>query len=170
MDPSQLAAIQAQTQDGPAPKDSEKEKAEAEARETMKRDLLATVLSSEARERRMYSFLSNSEWAFECLIVSRISLVAPDRAAQIEAILLRMAQSGQLKGRVTEQQLIDLLEQVRFRAPTVFLYLRHKQADDSHKKTVGKKGGIVVSANSPICHVLDRWFHPIVSAAEGFGR
>jgi programmed cell death protein 5 len=46
-------------------------------------------------------------------IVSRISLVAPERSRQIESILARMAQSGQLKGRVTEAQLIDLLEQVR---------------------------------------------------------
>ena len=44
------------------------------------------------------------------IVVSRIALVSQDRARQIEAILLRMAQSGQLRGRVTEQQLIDLLE------------------------------------------------------------
>jgi programmed cell death protein 5 len=44
--------------------------------------------------------------------VSRIALVSPDRSKQIETILLRMAQSGQLKNRVTEEQLIDLLNQV----------------------------------------------------------
>lgn len=43
--------------------------------------------------------------------VSRIALVSTDRARQIEAMLLRLAQTGQLRGRVTEQQLIDLLEQ-----------------------------------------------------------
>lgn len=45
-------------------------------------------------------------------LVSRIALVSPERAKQIEAILFRMAQSGQLRGRVTETQLIGLLEQV----------------------------------------------------------
>lgn len=44
--------------------------------------------------------------------VARISLVSPERSNQIETILLRMAQTGQLKGKVTEVQLIDLLEQV----------------------------------------------------------
>ena len=45
--------------------------------------------------------------------VSRIALVSPDRSRQVESILLRMAQTGQLRGRVSESQLIDLLEQVR---------------------------------------------------------
>ncbi len=45
--------------------------------------------------------------------VSRIALVSPTRSNQIESILLRMLQGGQLRGRVSEQQLIDLLEQVR---------------------------------------------------------
>jgi len=44
--------------------------------------------------------------------VSRIALVSPERAKQIEEILLRMAQSGQLKGRVSEEQLIGFLDQV----------------------------------------------------------
>lgn len=45
--------------------------------------------------------------------VARIALVSPARSNQIESILLRMAQTGQLKGRVGEEQLINLLEQVR---------------------------------------------------------
>lgn len=48
-----------------------------------------------------------------CIAVSRISLVSPERSRQIEMILLRMAQGGQLKGRVSENQLIELLDQVR---------------------------------------------------------
>ena len=44
--------------------------------------------------------------------VARISLVSLERSKQIETILLRMAQTGQLRGKVTESQLIDLLEQV----------------------------------------------------------
>jgi len=45
--------------------------------------------------------------------VSRIALVKPDRARAIEQLLMRMAQSGQLRGRVSEDQLIDVLDQVR---------------------------------------------------------
>ncbi|KAI0261053.1 PDCD5-related protein [Gloeopeniophorella convolvens] len=70
--------------------DAEKRRAE----EQMRRDLLATALEPAARER-----------------LSRIALVSPARSTQIESILLRMAQTGQLRGRVSEQQLIDLLEQ-----------------------------------------------------------
>jgi hypothetical protein len=44
--------------------------------------------------------------------VNRIALVSPTRSAQIEGILLRMAQGGQLRGRVNEETLINLLEQV----------------------------------------------------------
>ncbi|KAG6879033.1 hypothetical protein C0992_005726 [Termitomyces sp. T32_za158] len=62
--------------------------------EQLKRDLVSTVLDPAARER-----------------LSRISLVSPERSKHIESILLRMAQSGQLRGRISENQLIELLEQ-----------------------------------------------------------
>jgi len=76
----------------------------------MRRDLLATVLDSAARER-----------------LARIALVSPERSRQIETILLRMAQSGQLRGRVGEEQLIGLLEQV----------------EETQAKAGAKKGAIV---------------------------
>ncbi len=50
---------------------------------------------------------------YSLLAVSRIALVSPERSKQIETILMRMVQSGQLRGRVSENQLIDLLDQVR---------------------------------------------------------
>lgn len=85
--------------------------------EQMKRDLLATVLDSSARER-----------------LARISLVRPALSGQIEQILLRMAQTGQLRGRVTEQQLIGLLEQAEEsqakNAPKKVVYQRRKELDD----------------------------------------
>lgn len=56
---------------------------------------MSQILSPEARER-----------------LSRIALVKPDRARAIEQLLARMAQSGQLRGRVSEDQLIDVLDQV----------------------------------------------------------
>lgn len=48
----------------------------------------------------------------DLVLVARISLVRPALSGKIEQMLLRMAQTGQLRGRVTEQQLIGLLEQV----------------------------------------------------------
>ncbi|KAG5717974.1 hypothetical protein E4T56_gene1672 [Termitomyces sp. T112] len=71
------------------------EKSKDEQEEQMRRDLMSTVLDLAARER-----------------LSRISLVSPERSKQIEGILFRMAQNGQLRGRVSENQLIELLEQM----------------------------------------------------------
>ncbi|EDR10969.1 uncharacterized protein LACBIDRAFT_316012 [Laccaria bicolor S238N-H82] len=87
--------------------------------EQMRRDLLRTVLATPARER-----------------LSRIALVSPDRSKEIETILLKMAQSGQLRGQVTEEQLIDLLDQMEeVRGKTTakkstIIYQRRKDLDD----------------------------------------
>jgi hypothetical protein len=82
------------------------------------------------------------------VVVSRISLVSPERSRQIESILLRMAQSGQLKSRVTEDQLIGLLEQVRgassFRP--VLLTRLFAQAEEARGAT--KKSTIVVRSDA----------------------
>lgn len=40
-------------------------------------------------------------------------MTRPAVAKQIQQILLRMAQGGQLRGRVSDDQLVGLLEQVR---------------------------------------------------------
>jgi programmed cell death protein 5 len=85
--------------------------------EQMRRDLLATALEPAARERRTCHYLVLSlilpqKMDSARFTVSRIALVSPTRSNQIESILLRMLQAGQLRGRVSEQQLIDLLEQV----------------------------------------------------------
>lgn len=85
------------------------EEGKRQSEEQMRRDLLSTVLEPTARER-----------------LSRIALVSPERSRQIEGILLRMAQSGQLRGRVNENQLIDLLE----------------QAEEAQSKGSVKKGAI----------------------------
>lgn len=44
--------------------------------------------------------------------VARIALVRPQKAREIEDMLLRMAQGGQLRGQVTEDQLIGVLDQI----------------------------------------------------------
>ncbi|PPQ86880.1 hypothetical protein CVT25_012599 [Psilocybe cyanescens] len=79
----------------PTEKANEDAAAKKEQEEQMRRDMITTVLDTAARER-----------------LSRIALVSPERSQQIETILIRMAQSGQLRGRVTEAQLIDLLNQM----------------------------------------------------------
>lgn len=44
--------------------------------------------------------------------VSRIALVRPERERSLQDLLVRMARSGQLRGRVTDEQLLGLLDQV----------------------------------------------------------
>ncbi|WFD20239.1 hypothetical protein MCAP1_002483 [Malassezia caprae] len=63
--------------------------------EEMKRQLLSQILESDAKER-----------------LSRIALVKPQKASAISDILLQMARSGQVRQRVSEEQLIMLLDQV----------------------------------------------------------
>lgn len=88
------------------------EEANRQSEDQMKRDLLATVLDSAARERRKWmADLVKSFGTLTLNQVARISLVRPALSGKIEQILVRMAQTGQLRGRVTEQQLIGLLEQ-----------------------------------------------------------
>ncbi|KAF8590469.1 hypothetical protein K439DRAFT_1403538 [Ramaria rubella] len=108
MDDEQLAAIRNGSQG--SREQSGEDTAKRDAEEQMRRDLLATVLDSAARER-----------------LARIALVSPTRSHQVEGILLRMAQTGQLRGRVSEEQLIGLLQ----------------QADEVQTSSTAKKGAIV---------------------------
>jgi len=78
--------------------------------EQIRREMIVTVLDNDARER-----------------LNRIALVNPQLSAQVESILVRMAQSGQLRARVSEQQLIGLLD----------------QADGQQNAVTAKKGAIV---------------------------
>ncbi|GAA96593.1 uncharacterized protein L969DRAFT_94947 [Mixia osmundae IAM 14324] len=76
--------------------ESEQEQRQArEDEEEQRRTIMSQILDNQARER-----------------LSRINLVKPSKARAIQDILLNMARSGQLRGRVTEEQLIGLLEQV----------------------------------------------------------
>lgn len=60
-----------------------------------RRLMLKQVLSNEAREK-----------------LSNIRLVKPERAEQVENYILSAAQSGQLSGKVSEEQFKDLLRNV----------------------------------------------------------
>ena len=44
--------------------------------------------------------------------MSRIAIVKADKARAVEDLLIRMAQGGQVRSKITEKQLIELLEQV----------------------------------------------------------
>lgn len=58
-----------------------------------------------------------------------------------------MAQTGQLRGRVSEDQLIELLEQVRSRllvSLDVIIRFVSSQAEEAQSKGAPKKGAIVV--------------------------
>ena len=46
-------------------------------------------------------------------IVSRISLTRPQLASQVEDLIVRMGQSGQIRGQVSDEALKGLLAQVR---------------------------------------------------------
>jgi len=68
--------------------------AAADEEETL-RTVMTQILDPQARER-----------------LSRIQLVRPERARGLQELLVRMARSGQLRGRVTDEQLLSLLDQV----------------------------------------------------------
>ncbi|KAI8364818.1 PDCD5-related protein [Choanephora cucurbitarum] len=63
--------------------------------EEMRRNMLYQILDNSARER-----------------LGRIQMVKADKARAVEDLLIRMAQSNQLRAKVTEKQLIDLLGQI----------------------------------------------------------
>jgi hypothetical protein len=69
-----------------------------------------TVLGNDVSERS-----KNTAVCWNCsvlCVVSRIQMVKPDKARAVEDLLIRMAQSNQLRNKVTEPQLIDLLGQL----------------------------------------------------------
>ncbi|CAH9114284.1 unnamed protein product [Cuscuta epithymum] len=70
----------------------ENKREEAEEQRQM---MLSQIMTSEARGR-----------------VARIALVKPEKARGIEDLILRAAQVGQIKEKVSEERLIQLLEQI----------------------------------------------------------
>ncbi|KAH9448265.1 hypothetical protein MJO28_011807 [Puccinia striiformis f. sp. tritici] len=80
---------------GGQPAGGAEEDAKKAENEEMRRTAVSQIIDNDARER-----------------LSRIALVRPQRARQVEDMLIRMAQTGQLRGRVTEEQLISVLDQL----------------------------------------------------------
>ncbi|CAG8612541.1 1037_t:CDS:2, partial [Ambispora gerdemannii] len=66
---------------------------------------------------------------------ARISMVKEDKARTIEDLLIRMAQTGQLLGKVGESQLIDLLEQInqQKKPETKIVYNRRNDYDSDEE-------------------------------------
>ncbi|KAI9281901.1 PDCD5-related protein [Sporodiniella umbellata] len=88
--------------------------------EEMRRNMLYQILDNSARER-----------------LGRIQMVKADKARAVEDLLIRMAQSNQLRGKITETQLIDLLGQINQQetssTQTRIVYNR-RQYDDSDEE------------------------------------
>ncbi|KAJ1675355.1 hypothetical protein EV182_001434 [Spiromyces aspiralis] len=61
----------------------------------MKKELLSRILEQDARER-----------------LGRIAIVKPEKASAVESMLINMARSGRLRGKVSEDDLIGLLERI----------------------------------------------------------
>ncbi|KAJ3188807.1 hypothetical protein HDU85_004521 [Gaertneriomyces sp. JEL0708] len=77
------------------PQNNEEQAEKQRQMEEMRRNMLFTILDNVARER-----------------LARIKIVKAEKARAVEDLLIRMAQTGQLRGKVTEQALIGLLEQI----------------------------------------------------------
>ncbi|RHZ84275.1 hypothetical protein Glove_84g160 [Diversispora epigaea] len=92
---ARLRELQAGATSGSEKKSSEDEGDKKRQLEEARQTTLAQILDNEARER-----------------LARISMVKVDKARAVEDLLIRMAQTGQLRGKVSESQLIDLLEQI----------------------------------------------------------
>lgn len=87
----------------------ENKKAAEEQREVM----LAQLLTPQARER-----------------LNRIALVKADKARSLENALLQAAMQGRLGGKVSEEQLIKMLEQQPASEPAGLKIIRRKGFDD----------------------------------------
>jgi programmed cell death protein 5 len=91
-----LAELQAQYDGGQSDhQDHQKQQATKRREEDMKNSVLSQILEQGARAR-----------------LNSIALVKPDKAKSVEMMLIRMAQSGQISGKVGEGQLVELLERI----------------------------------------------------------
>ncbi|KAI6645687.1 Programmed cell death protein 5-like protein [Oopsacas minuta] len=113
---SELEAIRAKRM-SELQKERQGQEGEEKARvEEMQNMLLSQILSQDARAR-----------------LNSIAIVKPDKAKVVETQLLRMAQSGQIMDKLTEAQLIDLLERFnsQMKSDTKVKFQRRKVDSDS---------------------------------------
>eukprot|EP01136_Pigoraptor_vietnamica_P019158 Opistho-1_new@66383 len=90
--------------------------AAAKSQEDARAAMLSSILDQSARAR-----------------LGRIASVKPEKARAVEELIIRMARTGQLGGKVDEAQLISLLEQVggaEKKAATSIKFNRRKMDSD----------------------------------------
>ncbi|KAG0238180.1 PDCD5-related protein [Mortierella sp. GBAus27b] len=106
---------------GSSSKDDD-ERAQKSQMEEMRRTMLTQILDGEARER-----------------LSRIAMVKAEKARAVEDLLIRMAQGGQVRTKITEDRLIELLEQVneQTKTETKIVYNRRRYDDDDDDDDYG---------------------------------
>jgi len=92
MDPSHVEAMTGGAR-GPTQEQAHAEKEKQLAAEERRAGMLAAVLDGHARER-----------------LGRIRVGKPEKAMQVENMILQMAQSGRINGRISDQALADMLE------------------------------------------------------------
>ncbi|KAJ1505313.1 hypothetical protein HMI54_006070, partial [Coelomomyces lativittatus] len=100
-------------------KDSAEDEARREQAEEMRKTMLLSLLDNDARER-----------------LARIAIVKPPRARSVEDMLIRMAQQGQIRQKVTDEHLVSLLENIsEAKAETKIVFNRRKtqESDDEEE-------------------------------------
>eukprot|EP01096_Ripella_sp_DP13-Kostka_P005948 TRINITY_DN2085_c0_g1_i1.p1 TRINITY_DN2085_c0_g1~~TRINITY_DN2085_c0_g1_i1.p1 ORF type:complete len:132 (-),score=55.97 TRINITY_DN2085_c0_g1_i1:59-418(-) len=107
-----MAEMQAQS--AAQRRDPAAEKREMDERKGL---IMAQILLPEARER-----------------LARVRLVKPERADQVEAYLIQAAQANKLTGRVDENTLINLLNDVSqsSKKTSIKFARRHEEEDDDY--------------------------------------
>ncbi|KAF0984775.1 hypothetical protein FDP41_000674 [Naegleria fowleri] len=94
----------------------EQQKKALEEAEEKRRALLSQILDGDARER-----------------LNRISLVKPERARSFEDYVIKLAQTGKLPGKINEETLVKMLEQMSGSSTKVKIQ-RKKSAFDSDEE------------------------------------
>lgn len=62
--------------------------------------------------------------------LSRVSLVRPDRAAAVEKYLAQLASTGQLRGKVSERDIVQILDRIAREKETKIIFDRRDGNDE----------------------------------------
>ncbi|CAK1586201.1 unnamed protein product [Parnassius mnemosyne] len=95
-----LAQLQSQHGGTGDPNHAKAQEDKMKAMEEAKHSILTQVLSQDARAR-----------------LNTIKIGKPEKGAMVENMICRMAQMGQVRGKISEQELIQLLESVNQQMP-----------------------------------------------------
>uniref|UniRef100_A0A6U1MCS4 Programmed cell death protein 5 n=1 Tax=Fibrocapsa japonica TaxID=94617 RepID=A0A6U1MCS4_9STRA len=104
-------------QSGMNPEEAKAKQEQEAAREEQRKVMIDHILSQEAKQR-----------------LGNIAAVKPEKARGVEDLLLKAATNGQLQGKVTESQLVSMLESIgkeEGKHATKVIIQRKKYFDDS---------------------------------------